>query len=239
MKTLPLLFCAIAAVIISFFVLGEEDQLGFGPDIINRLPPTTAEWHSMEGIAFAEESERAGLSWAEAHLRFTDEVLSSRLISPNRLEVFSGKQRSGFIDLLGIERSGSMLHLRLITSPEFGSFQSSRQLWLSNEGSVLSSLRSSEQLCSFSAQRAPAAVTLRFASGTPAAHHLRAARTTSDFQCFRTNAPLSSTSNLSSLLCPWVQISAFRFSMFATPSPSELRPLSAQLRPPPPTNVQP
>ena len=116
MKTLPLLFCAIAAVIISFFALGEEDQLDFGPDIINHLPPTTAEWHSMEGIAFAEESERAGLSWAEAHLKFTGDVLSCRLISPNRLEVFSGKQRSGFIDLLGIERSRSMLQWRTLKS---------------------------------------------------------------------------------------------------------------------------
>jgi hypothetical protein len=94
----------------------------FDAQLIERLPPSVAEWHSREGIAFCAKAEAAGKSWAETHLMFTGERLRAELKGPDCLTFYSGHDVGGRIYLLSRDR-GSLL-LRIVTDPENGSFQS-------------------------------------------------------------------------------------------------------------------
>lgn len=96
----------------------------FDATLIDRLPPSVAEWHSREGIEFCESAEAAGLSWATAHLKFTSEKLSAKLESPGCLIIYSRDERAGRIYLM--RRTQRCMLLRIVTDPEYGSFQSSR-----------------------------------------------------------------------------------------------------------------
>jgi hypothetical protein len=96
----------------------------FDAQLIERLPPSVAEWHSREGIAFCAKAEASGMSWAEAHLVFTGEHLRAEFKDSDCLIFYSEGFREGRIYRLRSVR-GSLL-LRIVTCPEFGSFQSAR-----------------------------------------------------------------------------------------------------------------
>ena len=97
----------------------------FDEALIHKLPPSVAEWHSREGMAFCVKTEQAGLSWAQAHELFTGERLRAAQVSPTRLLIFSGDRQAGSIQR--IERNDiGVLQLKILTDPVNGSFFSVR-----------------------------------------------------------------------------------------------------------------
>jgi hypothetical protein len=102
----------------------------FGPDIIHQLPPTVAEWHSLEGMEFAVAAQTRGLSWAQAHEVFTGQRLRAFMIRPNRIVVYSASERSDWIDLLEVNPTNATMQLRITHDPAHASHQSQRDIWV-------------------------------------------------------------------------------------------------------------
>jgi hypothetical protein len=96
----------------------------FDAKLIHHLPPTVAEWHSGEGLKFCVLAESKGMSWPEAHLAFTGEVLSASVGRRGCVIYYSGRSRAGRIYL--VENGEGYMLLRMVSDPESGSFQSSR-----------------------------------------------------------------------------------------------------------------
>ena len=97
----------------------------FDEALINKLPPSVAEWHSKEGMTFCAEAERAGLSWAQAHKVFTGKKLRAAQVSQTRLLIFSGDRQVGSVQLINKDDPG-VPQLKILTDPLDGSFSSVR-----------------------------------------------------------------------------------------------------------------